>query len=695
MNSRDITERIEAESALAQSEGRYRALAVNSSDLVTIIELETSTFTYVSPSITRLLGYDPDELLGASGFDLFHPDDVDRVAEVATEAFATGMTAGPLTYRARHRDGSWRWHESVLTNLGSDPSVMGIVTNTRDVTDRVVTEQRLTELTARFQGIVDNASDAILSLDAQQNIVMFNKAAEETFGYGADEVLNRPLAMLMPQQYRTRHTELVDGFRMDTDASRHMNRDRPELVGQRRDGTEFPAEITISKVEVGGEMLLTAIVRDVTARREAAEALRRSRQALANVLRGATETSIIATSLSGAITLFNRGAERMLGYTADEMLGRIPTVLHDPNEIAERAAELGIEPGFDVIVNFAEHGEHETREWTFVRKSGSRLPVSLTVTAVREEDGTVSGYLGVANDLTARKAAEQRFQATFDRAPAAMALVDLEGRYIQVNGTTCVMLGRPPTEIVGRNWLDFVHPDDAERVATSGLRIMLGEIDSAPDEMRIVRPDGSLIWAYGDAAVLRDANEEPLCMLGFMADITARKQLEEKLEHEATHDPLTGLPNRLLFRRIAEQDAARAARQNSRVGIVYLDLDGFKRINDTFGHAAGDELLVRVAERLRGSIRNGDNVVRLGGDEFALLCSDPAGADEAQQIAQRCIEAIAVPFRIGAHDVQISASAGVAVHDGRGCDVDELLNKADAALYHAKALGKGRVELAA
>ena len=249
--------------------------------------------------------------------------------------------------------------------------------------------------------------------------------------------------------------------------------------------------------------------------------------------------------------------------------------------------------------------------------------MSLTVTAIREEDGTISGYLGVANDLTARKVAEQRFQAAFDRAPAAMAIVDLEGRYVQANDTTCMMLGIPPADLVGRNWLDFVHPDDAERVATSGLRIMLGELDSAPDEMRIIRGDGTMIWAYGDAAVVRDASGTPLYMLGFMADITARKQLEEQLEHEATHDPLTGLPNRLLFRRLAEQDAARAARQGSRVGIVYLDLDGFKHINDTFGHAAGDELLVRVAERLRGSIRAGDSVARLGGDEFALLCSIP------------------------------------------------------------------------
>ena len=435
LNSRDVTERVVAERALAQSEGRYRALAMNSSDLVTIIDIESATFTYVSPSIERMLGYTPAELVGTSGFDLFHPDDIDRVSELATAAFAAGQPAGPLTYRARHRDGSWRWHESILTDLSADPNARGIVTNTRDVTDRVVAEQQMAELTARFQGILDNASDAILSLDAQQNVIMFNKAAEEMFGCPAADVIGGSLSVLLPPRYRGIHHELVDEFRTDTDVSRRMNRDRPEVIGYRRDGTEFPAEITISKLEIaGGDTLLTAIVRDVTARWEAAEALRRSRQELANVLRGATETSIITTSLSGAITLFNRGAERMLGYTAEEMLGRTPTVVHDPAELTERAAELGIEPGFDVIVNFAEHGEAETREWTYVRKDGSRLAVSLTVTAIREEDGTISGYLGVANDLTARKVAEQRFQAAFDR-----------GRPRWRSSTSRVVTSRPTT----------------------------------------------------------------------------------------------------------------------------------------------------------------------------------------------------------------------------------------------------------
>ncbi|HZP30134.1 MAG TPA: PAS domain S-box protein [Acidimicrobiia bacterium] len=690
-----VAERVRAEHALAESDRRYRALAVNSSDLVTVVDVESARFCYVSPSVERLLGYRPEELVGTCGFDLIHPDDVERVADAATAALASGTAAGPLTYRARHRDGSWRWHESVLTDLTSEPHVGGIVTNTRDVTDRVEAEARMAALTARFQGILDNASDAILSLDAEQQIVLFNKAAEDAFGYRAEEVLGEPLGILLPERFRGVHTALVDAFRHGPAGERRVNRDRPELVGRRRDGTEFPAEITVSKLEVDDQVLLTAIVRDVTARREAAEALQRSRQELANVLRGATETSIVATTLDGAITLFNAGAERMLGYTAAEMVGRNPVVLHDPGQLAARAHELGVEPGWDAVVGNAGHGGAETREWTFVRKDGSRVPVSLTVTAVREEDGTISGYLGVAIDLTARKVAEQRFQAAFDRAPAAMAIVDLEGRYVQANDTTASMLGLPPAEVIGRRWLDFVHPDDAERVATSGLRIALGEIDSAPDELRIVRPDGSVIWAYGDAALLRDANGAPGFVLGLMADITARKQLEEQLEHEAAHDPLTGLPNRLLFRRLAEQDAARAARQGSRLGIVYLDLDGFKHVNDTYGHAAGDELLVRVGERLRGSIRTGDTVARLGGDEFALLCADPAGADETYQIARRCIDAIAVPYRIGVHQVDVGASAGVAVHEGRGCDVDALLNDADTALYRAKADGKGRVERSA
>ena len=255
-----VQQRVEVERALAQSDLRYRALAVNSSDLVTIVDIETSAFTYVSPSIRHLLGYDPEQLVGTNGFDLFHPDDVVRVAQAATEALTSGTVGGPLTYRARHRDGSWRWHESVLTDLTDDPSIAGIVTNTRDVTDRVEAENQMAALTARFQGILDNASDAILSLDRDQRIIMFNKAAEATFGYRADEVIGGPLHVLLPERFRPAHDVLVDRFQHEDSGARRMNQDRPELTGRRRDGTEFPAEITISRLEVDGQVLLTAIV---------------------------------------------------------------------------------------------------------------------------------------------------------------------------------------------------------------------------------------------------------------------------------------------------------------------------------------------------------------------------------------------------------------------------------------------------
>ena len=162
----------------------------------------------------------------------------------------------------------------------------------------------------------------------------------------------------------------------------------------------------------------------------------------------------------------------------------------------------------------------------------------------------------------------------------------------------------------------------------------------------------------------------------------------------ARRDALTSLANRTSVRETLAVEIEASRLTHRPVTLAFLDLNGFKAVNDNLGHAAGDALLVEVARRLVASVRTGDTVARLGGDEFALLCCDPAGTDDAHQIASRCIDSIAVPYRIGPHDVRIGASAGVAVHDGRGCDVNDLLERADAALYQAKARGKGRVELA-
>jgi diguanylate cyclase (GGDEF)-like protein len=176
-------------------------------------------------------------------------------------------------------------------------------------------------------------------------------------------------------------------------------------------------------------------------------------------------------------------------------------------------------------------------------------------------------------------------------------------------------------------------------------------------------------------------------------DISELKSIQLQLEHQATHDPLTGLPNRPLFQELGEQALARSDRYGTTVAVLFLDLDRFKPVNDSFGHTAGDELLVHIAGRLRGSVRRGDVVARFGGDEFVVLCEHPAGQSEMVELARRLIDAMSEPVEISGVSASVGASVGIAIGGGGRVTIDTLIRDADAALYQAKEDGRGRAVL--
>ncbi|MFA5884945.1 MAG: GGDEF domain-containing protein, partial [Acidimicrobiia bacterium] len=185
--------------------------------------------------------------------------------------------------------------------------------------------------------------------------------------------------------------------------------------------------------------------------------------------------------------------------------------------------------------------------------------------------------------------------------------------------------------------------------------------------------------------------------IGFVSfiahDISELKHTQAQLEHQATHDALTALPNRALFQELGDQALARSNRYGTTVAVLFLDLDRFKPVNDSLGHAAGDELLMQVASRLRSSVRRGDVVARFGGDEFVVLCEHPAGQSEMQELARRLIDALSQPVPVLATTAQVGASIGIAIGGGGRVTVDTLIRDADAALYLAKEQGRGRAVL--
>ncbi|MGI9001537.1 MAG: putative bifunctional diguanylate cyclase/phosphodiesterase [Pseudonocardia sp.] len=312
--------------------------------------------------------------------------------------------------------------------------------------------------------------------------------------------------------------------------------------------------------------------------------------------------------------------------------------------------------------------------------------------------------------FTARSAAEQarwasetRFKAVFADAVIGIGISDINGAILEVNRAACELFGYTAQELSERSMFDFIHPEDKPGVWREVKEMMAGSVDHLRMEKAYFRKDGAQIWTDLVLSLIRDPDGEPLYIVGMLEDITERLRLQTRLRHQAQHDPLTGLPNRTLFfeRLGTALEAGTAA-----LGVCYLDLDGFKAINDTLGHELGDELLRIVAQRLTTELGpDGHLVARMGGDEFVILVddlddgtdgadgADTGRRDELRRVAQRALDTVRHPVVLGNHQIIISASIGVVARGDGGREATELMKAADTTLYWAKNDGRDRYAL--
>jgi diguanylate cyclase (GGDEF)-like protein/PAS domain S-box-containing protein len=453
--------------------------------------------------------------------------------------------------------------------------------------------------------------------------------------------------------------------------------------------------------ENGTPIRMSGTAHDVTEARRAARELATARDLYRGVLTAASGLSIIGTDPLGQITVFNTGSQKMLGYTEEEMLGNSPVVLHDRVEVERRATELGVEADFRLFTRGADTEHPEARQWTYLTSTGRRLQVELTVTAMTAPDGSLSGYIGVANDVTTQRQAElalreseQRFRLAFDAASVGMCMVSLDpaslGRLMRANQAMCAFTGYTEHELLALDVVALSIPDDADATRAALAAMSRGDITQVRRETLYRHADGSSLWGLLSSSTVHPADGSAPYAISLVEDITARKRAEAALTHQALHDGLTGLANRSLLLDRLEHALVSQERSSLRVGVAYLDLDGFKQVNDGAGHAAGDELLVQVAGRLRSSVRPGDTVGRLGGDEFAIICTDLGDGKALSSVADRVLKALREPFLLPSGTFTISASIGLAVAEDRSTG-EQLLATADTAMYTAKRAGRDRV----
>ncbi|MBC7558454.1 MAG: EAL domain-containing protein [Dermatophilaceae bacterium] len=411
----------------------------------------------------------------------------------------------------------------------------------------------------------------------------------------------------------------------------------------------------------------------------------------------AAPVGIGVLDLDGRTTSTNEVLRDSLGYSCEEFADNAVTTFIHPDDLAahlDRFAEL--------VGGASERFATDER---FVRKDGGTLWVAHTVSLVRDADGNPNHAISVTQDLTERRkvardtrSAEQRSLLQVERVPAIVYVAEPgpQGRWLYVSPQIESILGFTTREWMADPglWVQLLHPHDRQSKDLAGsalaeerdLLIQSAEDKAYSDTYRLRHRNGSTVWVRDDAILLWDAAGHATWH-GVMVDVTREKLLEERLEHQALHDALTGLPNRKLFRdRVGQALRRHPSRQ---IAVLFIDLDNFKTVNDSFGHACGDEVIAAAARRLQGCARDGDTAARVGGDEFALLVEDVT-PEQVTALGDRVISALSrIPVDFSRRTLTIGASVGIAIA-GAHETTETLLRDADLAMYEAKLQGRCR-----
>ena len=504
----------------------------------------SASFPYCSEGIRQVYGISPAEAARSAQpvIDRLHPADHDQVMESIRHS-AEQLTLWTSEYRYRHPDGRICWlHGQASPERLADGAVLwhGFIT---DISKRKQLHQEMEGQEARFRLLVEGATDiGIFMLDVEGHVKSWNPGAEYIKGYRANEIIGRHFSCFYRPEDRGMCGQALATARTSL---------RYESIGWRlrKDGSEFWAHVIITPIIDHEGVLLgfTKISRDISDRLHAER-----NAALLSAVIGAADVAIIATSPAGIITVFNPGAERMLGYTADEMVGKFaPVVIHDPAEVVARAAELSLEtgsaiaPGFEVLVWIPTHRRQtDEREWTYVRKDGRRLPVRISVTALRAADGAINGYLGIALDISVQQRQLQeleqaKLQLESERQRLALALAsgnvgtwdwDVVNNHLTWDERMYVLYATTSGEFTRayEAWSSRIHPEDRARAEAEISAALAGEraFDST---FRLRLPDGAVRHIHGCANVFRTADGTAFRMIGTNWDVTREREQNEEL----------------------------------------------------------------------------------------------------------------------------------------------------------------------
>ncbi|GEM_PF-762967 len=613
-----------------------------------------------------------------------HPEDRRRVWR---DIQRTRQSKKP--YEGAHRiirpDGSVRsLHIMAEVQKGSSGRPTRMYGSVQDITERLEAQAALLASEQTYHSIFDGVAEAIYILDEHGTFLDVNQGAETMYGMARSDLIGlSPAGVSAPGRNNLELTARA------LEAALAGVPQRFEFWGIRRNGEIFPKDVRLSKGSYFGREVVIAVAMDISEQKRAEDALRNSEALLQTVI-NEDPNIILMKDWEGRFIFCNQALAKLYGLTPDRLVGKDDGAFN-PN--AEQVQRYRDEIQEIMISGQTRVDMQESPDPS--AKMGKRY-----LQFIKKPLHTAEGehrILIIATDVTDIRLAQQQAEESERRLAYAMSAIgeglwDLEaltGR-IRHNSQWCRILGlmeylpdHPLPDYFRR-----IHPDDRESVMRQ-LNDALVSDDIYQSEHRMLLEDGRVIWIRDRGRVVeRDDQGQALRMVGSFTEITQRKEMENELKRLARHDTLTGLPNRAMLMDRMEHALAKARRHGSQMGVLFLDLDRFKQVNDTLGHQIGDKLLMAASGRLTTLVRSQDTVARLGGDEFVILLEDLEAPQDAAVLAKKIIQRLEQPFQVEGHELYVSASIGVGLYPQDGDTPQGLLRNADAAMYHAKDSGR-------
>ena len=669
-------ERRHASRALQESEKNMRAIAENTSEGI-LVNLD-GKHVFVNRYLEEMLGYRSGELRHTILQDIVHPDAMPRVMKHFHDRMAGNVKPNHYETVFVTKTGDRLPVEISATTITWEGRPAALVF-ARDVTERKRAEKSLRGNNEILERIFDSTHFSVVYLDRDFNFIRVNQAYAKACGYPPEYFPGKNHFQLYPhEENEAIFRRVVQTGEPFTITSKPFEfPDHPKWGVTYWDWTLHPLKDTKGSVEA-----LLFVLLDVTERRRGEDILAR----LGRILDSSSNEIYFFGSDDLRFIQVNDGARQNLGYTMEELRALTPLDIK-PEYTRE---------SFETLLAPLRRGEQDTLVFTtrHRRKNESSYPVEVRLQLSHTEKPPV--FVATIQDITERLRSEQALRESEASLAKAQRIAhignwerNLATNEIRWSDETYRIFGLIPqrSPINFAAFVNLIHPDDRQTVIEN-VNKAANEMRPYGTEFRLIRPDGTERVVRAQAEVECGSDGEPARLIGTIQDITEQRRTQERLNHLAHYDTLTGLPNRLLLQDRLNQAMMEADRRDRLVAVIFLDLDRFKLINDTLGHDMGDALLKSVAERLKSCVRAGDTISRLGGDEFTIVLASVGHVNDVAHVAQKIIEGFVSPFHINGRELFISPSMGITLYPFDDNDIDCLLRNADAAMYHAKELGR-------